>query len=86
MVVYYHGAMCHAQKLVHDFQCQGHSEGLYNQDLIIFTVFETAGLFATKLGLVAQHHKLECPVEKGVTAFKVKVTVKVHNVSECLSG
>ena len=38
--------------------------------------FETTGLFATKLGLIVQHHKLECSVEKWVTAFKVKVTVK----------
>ena len=58
------------RKRVHYLQCQGHSEGLYNQDLIIFTVFETAGLFATKLGLVAQHHKLECPVEKWVCCFQ----------------
>ena len=33
IVVYYHKAMCHAEKLVHYFQCQGHSEGLYNQNM-----------------------------------------------------
>ena len=39
IVVYYHSAMCHAEKLVHYFlQCQGHSEGLYNQNLTIFTI------------------------------------------------
>ena len=33
MVVYYQKAMCHAEKMVHYFQCQGHSEGLYNQNM-----------------------------------------------------
>ena len=36
MVVYYHEAMYHAEKLVHYLQCQGHSEGLYNQNMTIF--------------------------------------------------
>ena len=34
--------------------------------LLIFTIFDyifyTAGPFATKLGLIVQHNKLECPV------------------------
>ena len=38
MVVYYHEAMCHAEKLVHCVQYQGHSEGLYNQNMTIFTI------------------------------------------------
>ena len=36
MVVYYHKAMCHVEKLVHYLQCQGHSKGLYNQNITIF--------------------------------------------------
>ena len=39
MVVYYYEAMCHAETLVHYLQCQGHSEGLYNQHVTIFTIF-----------------------------------------------
>ena len=35
MVVYYHEAMCHAEKLVHCIQYRGHSEGLYNQNMTI---------------------------------------------------
>ena len=35
-VVYYHQAMCHAKKLVHHLQCQGHSEHLHNQNMTIF--------------------------------------------------
>ena len=35
MVVYYHESVFHAEKLVHYLQCQGHSEGLYNQHMTI---------------------------------------------------
>ena len=37
MMVYYHEAMCHAEELFHYLQFQGHSEGLYYQNLTIFT-------------------------------------------------
>ena len=51
--------------MAHYLKSQGHSEGLYNQTLTIFTVSSlTAGPFATKSGLIVQHHKSECPVEK----------------------
>ena len=42
MLVYYHEAMCHAEKLVHYLHCQGHSEGLCNQNMIIFTLSRAA--------------------------------------------
>ena len=38
MVVYYHEAMCHAEKLVHCLQCEGHSMGLFDQNMTIFTI------------------------------------------------
>ena len=38
MVVYYHEAACRAEKLVHQLQCQGHSEGLYNKNMSIFAL------------------------------------------------
>ena len=51
--------------MAHYLKSQGHSEGLYNQTLTIFTVSSlTAGPFATKLGVLIQHYKLECYVEK----------------------
>ena len=84
MEVYYHETMCHAEKLVHYLQCQDHSEGLYNQNMTISTI--SSGLLVTKLGLILQYHKPECPVEKWITAFKVRVTVKVQNISNCLFG
>ena len=39
-------------------------------------------------GLMIHYHKPECfaKTKKKITAFKVKVTVKVCNVNECLSG
>ena len=65
MVVYYHEAMCHSEKLVQYPQCQGHSRGLHNQNMTIFYyIFYTTGSFATKPSLIVQHHKPECPVEK----------------------
>ena len=38
MVVYYHEAMCHAGKFVHYLQGLGHSKGLYDQNMTIFTI------------------------------------------------
>ena len=36
--VYYHKAMCHAEKWVQYLQCHGHSKGLYNQNMTIFNI------------------------------------------------
>ena len=36
--MYYHEAMCHVEKLVHYLQCQGYNEGLYSQNMTIFTI------------------------------------------------
>ena len=60
----HHKPECRAEKLVHCVQYQGHSEGLYNQNMTFRCIFETAGRFATKFCLIVQYHKLECPVEK----------------------
>ena len=38
MVMQHHKPVCHAEKLVHCVQCQGHSKGLYNQNRTIFTI------------------------------------------------
>ena len=39
MVVYYYEANCQAEKkLGHYRQCQGHSEGLFNQNMTISTI------------------------------------------------
>ena len=40
------------------------NEGLYNQNMTISTVFQTAGPVATKLGLIVQHYEPECSAEK----------------------
>ena len=75
MVVYYDEVMCHAEKLVHHLQCQGHSEGVYNQNMTIF--YQTWWYSNTSLSV---------QWENGIIVLKVKVTAKVQNVSECLSG
>ena len=36
MVMQHQKPEWHAEKLVHFVQCQGHSEGLYNQNMTIF--------------------------------------------------
>ena len=65
MIMQHHKPECHTEKLVHCVQCQGHSEGLCNQKMTISVVSsKRAGQFATRLGFIGQHHKLECPVEK----------------------
>ena len=44
---------------------QGHSNGSYGQSMTVLTVStELLILFAAKVGLIVQHHKPECPVEK----------------------
>ena len=35
VVLYYHELMCHAEKLIHFLQCQGHSVGSCNQTMTI---------------------------------------------------
>ena len=38
MAVYYYEAMCYVEKLVHYLQCEGHSGGLWNQNMTVFTI------------------------------------------------
>ena len=51
VVMHDHGAMCHAETLVHYLQCQGHSEGLNKQNRTISTV-STEVLFQLQPNLV----------------------------------
>ena len=55
---------------------------LYNQNMTIFTISSKL-LVGLQLGLIVQHHKPDCTVEK---LDKVIVTVKIQIVSEWLSG
>ena len=68
MSVSYHETMCHAEKLVHYLQFQGHSEGLYNQYMTVYFLLlyllNCWFFFVTELGLIVQYYKPECPVEK----------------------
>ena len=62
----HHEAECQAEKLVDSVQRQGHSEGLYNQNMTIL-IISSKFLVRLQPNLVfflVQHHKLERPVEK----------------------
>ena len=87
IVMQHHEPEGHAKNLVHCLQCQGHSAGLHNQNMTMSTIYLlNCWSIATNLGFIVQHQKPEHPMEKKwITAFKVKVTAKVQNVSECLS-
>ena len=65
LILQYYKPYCPAEKMDYCVQGQGHSEDLCNQNKTIFYyIFQTAGPFATKLGVVVQHYKPECPAEK----------------------
>ena len=59
--------------------------GLIIKIWLFNNIFCTYYLFATKLGLMVHHHKLECLLKHLYAVYKVKVTAKVWNISECLS-
>ena len=70
MVMQHHKPEYHAEKVVHCVQCQGHSKGLYNQNMTISVVSSKLLVsLQPKLGLIVQHHKPECPVEKWDQTF-----------------
>ena len=76
-----HEPDCLPKRLVCCLQGQGHSEGSYNQNMTFLYLLNWWSFFSTKLGLMAHHQKALCCV-----VVKVKVTEKVKNSSECLSG
>ena len=82
----HHKPKCHAEKLVHCVQCQGHSEGLYNQSMTI-SVVSSKLLVGLQPNLACQYSIINWNVlwKNGITVFKVKITAKVQNVSVCLS-
>ena len=65
MVMQHHKPECPADKMVHCVQCRGHSEDLYNKNMTISVVSsELLVHLQANSGLIVEHHKLECPVEK----------------------
>ena len=53
--------------------------------ICLFNIW-TADPFASKLGLMAHHHRVDCLVKRLDCSAVVKVTEKVQNSSECSSG
>ena len=64
----------------------GHSQGSYNQNMTFWYIFWTADPFATKLGLMAHHHKVDCLVKRLDCCFwsrsrsqkRCRIPVNVH--------
>ena len=87
MMKYYLEVMCPTEKLVHYLQCQGNSKGLYKQNMTISTISSKLQIcLQPNLVLDYKIRSWSVLCKNLVTAFKVKVTAKVQNVSECLSG
>ena len=84
--LYYHKVMCHAEKLVHHLQCQGHSEGLKSKYDCFYYLLNCWSICNQTWFLWYSIISQSVLWENGITAFKVMVTVKGKNISECLSG
>ena len=61
---FFAGLSCEKIWLLCCGQGQGHSEGWYDQNMTLSTIFWTIDSLATKLGLMIYHHKPECPVKE----------------------
>ena len=64
MVMQHYEPECYAEKSVHCLQCQGHSEGLYNQSVPISAISSKLLVCLQPSFLIVQHHKRECSMEK----------------------
>ena len=75
------------KKMVHYLLCPGHSQGLYNQNMTMSTVSSKL-LVHLQPNMVWQYSIISQSVlwKHLVTAFRAKVTAKVQNVSDRLSG
>ena len=84
MIKQHYKPECHAEQLVPSLQFQGHSEDLYNQNMTI-SAMSSKLLVCLQPNLVLKYSTISWSVlwKNWITAFKVKVTAKVQNVSEC---
>ena len=74
MVIQHHKPECLAEKLVHFVQCQGHSEGLYGQNMnicldynalvVTLTLKIVNKLFLMTHRLMIIHHHTKCAKKK----------------------
>ena len=56
-------AECHAKGMGCYLQGEGHSEGLYVQNMTVRLYLLTNDSFATKRSLLVTHHKPQCPMK-----------------------
>ena len=85
MVVYFYKAECQVEKNGHYLQSQGHSQDLCNQNKTI-SIISSRLLVRLQPGLVYSIISQSVLRKNWITASKVRVTAKVKNVSEYLSG
>ena len=84
MVVHYYKLECYAKRVVWCHQGQGHSEGLYNQNIHFYPTYWTAYPYAAEFSLtiyIITHSVLGTYL---IAVFKV--TEKVQNCIECLTS
>ena len=90
MLMHHYKPEYHTEKLVSYLQGQGHRKGLYDRNMTFYNIFWTTDPFATKRGYLEFCFEPVCLVtcerERRITVFKVTVTAKLQNLSECLSG
>ena len=76
-VMHHYKPDCFSKRMVCCLQDQGHSLGTYIIKIMtVLYVFWTADPFATKLGWMAHHYKLDCLVKRLDSSVVVKVKVK----------
>ena len=86
MVMHHHEPDWPPKRLVCCVQGEGHSEGTYNQNMILYCIFQTADPSATKPGVMV--HQLDRLVKRLACSvvINVKVTGKVKHSGERSSG
>ena len=79
---------CRAEKNVHYLESQGHSEGLYNQNMTISAIPSELLVSLPPNLLIVQHDKWQCPVKKiGVLCSRLRSQQRFKmSVNVCLYG
>ena len=76
MVMQHHEPECHAgKKIAFHLQGQGHSEGSYDQNMTLSTIFSVLSI-PWQPDLMIHHQKPVSCEKKWITAFRVKITAK----------
>ena len=87
MVVYYHESGFPVEKLVCSLQAEVHSKGFYNENIAVSPYFLNCWPFCNQTWSDGTFSYTGVSREKKrIIVLKVKVTMKLRNADECLSG